>query len=68
MKKEAKKTLYSMYKENKSNVFYNNETGLTPKGKVLLGAGVFVALALFAVLAGEDIGKALGELVYNISH
>ena len=68
MKKEAKKTLYSMYKENKSNVFYNNETGFTPKGKVLLGAGVFVALALFAVLAGEDIGKALGELVYNISH
>ena len=68
MKNEAEKTLYLMYKENKSNAFYNKETGLTLKGKVLLGMGVFIAMALFAVLAGEDIGKALGELVYNISH
>lgn len=68
MKNEAEKALCSMYKENKSNTFYNKETGLTQKGKVLLGAGVFVALALFAVLAGQDVGEALGELFYNISH
>lgn len=68
MKKEAEKALYSMCKENKSNAFYNKETGLTLKGKVLLGMGVFIAIALFAVLAGQDVGKALGEFIYNISH
>lgn len=68
MKNEAEKALYLMYKENKSNAFYNKETGLTPKGKVLLGMGVFIAMALLAVLAGEDVGKALGEFIYNISH
>ena len=38
------------------------------KSKVLLGAGVFVAMALFAVLAGQNIGEDLGEFIYNISH
>lgn len=46
----------------------DKQTDLTQKGKVLLCVGAFVAMALFAVLAGEDIGKALGELFYNISH
>lgn len=46
----------------------DKKTGLTQRCKVLLGVGVFVAMALFVVFAGEDIGKALGEFIYNISH
>ncbi|MEE1124910.1 MAG: hypothetical protein U0L18_03105 [Acutalibacteraceae bacterium] len=45
-----------------------NEAKKAVKNKVLLGVGVFVAMALFAVLAGGDIGEALGEFIYNISH
>ncbi len=68
MKSEVKKDMNFIEKRDNSNAFYNNETGLTPKGKVLLGAGVFVAMALFAVLAGQNIGEDLGEFIYNISH
>ncbi len=52
----------------KSNDVENKKTGLTTKGKACLAVTVFVAMLLFAVVVGTDIGEDIGTFIYNIFH
>lgn len=58
------------YKETAEKNFVEMKTQeeKTNKKMILVIIGILLLLALFALLAGIDIGEDLGEFIYNVSH
>lgn len=58
------------YKEaaEKNFVEMKTQEEKTNKKMILVIIGILLLLALFALLAGIDIGEDLGEFIYNVSH
>ena len=58
------------YKEaaEKNFVEMKTQEEKTNKKMILVMIGILLLLALFALLAGIDIGEDLGEFIYNVSH
>lgn len=58
------------YKEaaEKNFVEMKTQEEKTNKKMILVIIGILLLFALFALLAGIDIGEDLGEFIYNVSH